>query len=79
MTAEPARVMKIAGKGTLAPDSIADVTIFDPQAAWTIDAEKSYSKSRNTPFAGWNVTGQVRYTIVNGRIVFDGQVRRPAD
>jgi dihydroorotase len=76
MTAAPARVMKLKGKGTLAAGADADVTIFDPRATWLIDVEKFHSKSRNTPFAGWAVTGKVRYTIVAGRIVFDGQVRR---
>ncbi len=76
MSTAPARVMGLAGKGTLQKGSSADVTVFDPRAAWTIDARQFESKSRNTPFEGWNVTGKVRYTIVGGRVVFDGQVRR---
>ena len=76
MTIAPARVMNIKGKGTLATGADADVTIFDPKLSWTIDVEQMQSKSRNTPFAGWAVNGKVRYTIVGGRVVFDGQVRR---
>ncbi|HMG35309.1 MAG TPA: dihydroorotase [Blastocatellia bacterium] len=52
--------------GTLAPGSPADVTIFDPNQEWTVDPRKFKSKSRNTPFAGWNLPGQVKATIVRG-------------
>jgi dihydroorotase len=76
MSTVPARVMALEGKGTLARGAPADVTIFDPRASWTIDAKTFESKSRNTPFDGWNVTGKVRYTLVNGRIVYDGKVQR---
>ena len=50
----------------------ADVTIFDPKKKWTFDANKSLSKSRNTPFDGWQLTGKVVATIVGGRIVYAG-------
>jgi dihydroorotase len=48
------------------------VTIFDPKKRWTYDAEKSLSKSRNTPFKGWQLTGKVIATIVGGRVVYEG-------
>ena len=70
MTAAPARVMKIAGKGTLAPDSIADVTIFDPETSWTYDVNKSFSKSRNSPFHDHKFRGGPVTTIVNGVVVW---------
>jgi dihydroorotase len=73
MTAAPTRVMKLEGKGTLAVGAAADVTVFDPRQEWTIDPARFRSKSRNTPFAGWKVKGSVRYTLVGGRIVFDGK------
>jgi dihydroorotase len=76
MSTAPARVMALEGKGTLAKGAPADITVFDPRAPWTIDAKTFESKSRNTPFDGWNVTGKVRYTFVNGRIVYDGAVQR---
>jgi dihydroorotase len=68
-TAGPARVVDLPGRGTLARGSRADVTIFDPKKRWTFDAAKSRSKSRNTPFDGWQLTGKVIATIVGGRIV----------
>jgi dihydroorotase len=68
-TAGPARVVDLPGRGTLARGSRADVTIFDPKKRWTFDAAKSRSKSRNTPFDGWQLTGRVVATIVGGRIV----------
>ena len=70
LTAGPARVVDLRGRGTLLRGSVADVTIFDPKKRWTFDAAKSRSKSRNTPFDGWPLTGKVVATIVGGRIVY---------
>jgi dihydroorotase len=69
-TAGPARVVDLRGRGTLARGSYADVTIFDPKKRWTFDASKSLSKSRNTPFDGWQLTGKVVATIVGGAIQY---------
>jgi dihydroorotase len=69
-TAGPARVVDIKGRGSLARGSHADVTIFDPKKRWTFEAAKSRSKSRNTPFDGWQLTGKVVATIVGGRVVY---------
>jgi dihydroorotase len=69
-TAGPARVVDLRGRGTLARGSYADVTIFDPKKRWTFEAAKSRSKSHNTPFDGWQLTGKVVATIVGGRIVY---------
>ncbi len=66
-TAGPAQVLELKGRGTLARGSYADVTIFDPKKRWTFEAAKSCSKSRNTPFDGWKLTGKVTATIVGGR------------
>jgi dihydroorotase len=71
-TAGPARVVDLRNRGTLARGSYADVTIFDPKKRWTFDASKSRSKSRNTPFDGWQLTGKVMATIVGGKIVYRG-------
>lgn len=70
MSTAPARVMKIAGKGTLAVGSVADVTVIDPKARWKVDATKFASKGRNTPFDGWEVTGRAKVTIVAGTPVY---------
>jgi dihydroorotase len=69
-TAGPAGVIDLRGRGTLVRGSYADVTIFDPKKRWTYDALKSLSKSRNTPFDGWQLTGKVVATIVGGVIQY---------
>ncbi|MEQ1922800.1 MAG: dihydroorotase, partial [Pyrinomonadaceae bacterium] len=58
------------GRGTLAPGSIADVTIIDPELDWTYTNAESRSRSRNSPFNGWSFRGAAVATIVGGRIVY---------
>jgi dihydroorotase len=65
MTINPARVLGI-DRGTLRPGAIADVTVIDPQAEWTIDPSQFRSRSRNCPFAGWKVRGRAHAVIVGG-------------
>jgi dihydroorotase len=69
MSCAPARAFSLPG-GTLAEGSVADVTVFDPELAWRVDPAEFLSKSRNTPFAGWDLQGRAVLTIVAGRIVF---------
>jgi dihydroorotase len=73
LTAGPARVLagteELRRRGTLAPGSPADVTIFDPAAEWRVDPTQFRSKSQNTPFAGWKLTGKVVATIRSGKLV----------
>jgi len=69
-TAGPVRCFDLRGRGSLVRGSFADVTIFDPKKKWTFDAAKSLSKSRNTPFNGWQLTGKVMATIVGGKVVY---------
>jgi len=69
-TAGPARCFDLRGRGSLVRESIADVTLFDPKKKWTFEAVKSLSKSKNTPFDGWQLTGKVVATIVAGKIVY---------
>src|SRR3984957_10447900 len=70
-TAGPARGFDFRGRGSLGRGSFGDVTIFDPKKKWTFEAAKSQSKSRNTPFDGWQLTGKVVATIVGGSIVYE--------
>jgi len=71
MTTIPARIFNLPG-GSLAPGQPADVVVFDPAARWTVDVNRFRSKSRNTPYAGWELAGRVARTIVGGRTVFSG-------
>ncbi|HWN98402.1 MAG TPA: amidohydrolase family protein, partial [Blastocatellia bacterium] len=66
LTIGPARAFSLAA-GTLAPGTAADVTVFDPDREWTVDPHLFKSKSRNTPFAGWQLRGAIAATFVAGR------------
>ena len=70
LTVNPARILGLP-YGTLSAGRPADLTLFDSQASWRLDPLASRSRSQNTPFAGWELTGQVRLTMVDGRIVYD--------
>ncbi|MFH1347375.1 MAG: dihydroorotase [Candidatus Margulisiibacteriota bacterium] len=74
LTAGPAKILNL-NKGTLKVGADADVIIVDPKAEWTVDASQFASKSKNTPFNGWELKGKVVYTIVGGRVVVkDGKL-----
>jgi dihydroorotase len=66
----PARIFKLTDRGTLRKDAWGDVTILDPDLSWTFEAERSQSKSRNTPFDGWTMRGAAVATIIAGRVVY---------
>ncbi|HEX5646746.1 MAG TPA: dihydroorotase [Nitrospira sp.] len=70
LTSAPAAAFGLK-KGTLAVGADADVAIVDQHAQWEVDPSKFRSKSRNTPFAGWKIKGQVKTTMVGGRVVFE--------
>jgi dihydroorotase len=72
LTSEPARIFGLP-KGTLSIGADADVTIVDPAREWVVDIAKSASKSRNSPFHGWKLRGQVLATIVSGKIAWELQ------
>jgi dihydroorotase len=72
LTADPARIFGLA-KGTLSVGADADVTIVDPAREWVVDIAQSASKSRNSPFHGWKLRGQVLATIMGGKIVWELQ------
>ncbi len=70
LSAQPAALLALKGRGTLAVGSFADVVVFDPKAEWTYRAADTRSKSRNTPFDGWTMQGRVHWTVSEGRIVY---------
>jgi dihydroorotase len=72
-SANPARILRRHDLGRIEGGSLADLTIIDPEMEWTFHAAKSRSKSRNTPFDGWNFRGKVVMTVVGGKVVFDAR------
>jgi dihydroorotase len=70
LSRDPARLLNLPG-GTLAPGAPADVTLIDPEATVTVDPARFASRSRNTPFAGWTLTGRPWKTIVGGTVVWE--------
>jgi dihydroorotase len=74
MSAQPAGIVSLEGRGTLRVGSFADVVLFDPAAEWSFEAKRSKSKSRNTPFDGAGMVGRVMATICEGRVVYRREV-----
>jgi dihydroorotase len=72
MSAQPAGIVSLEGRGTLKVGSFADAMVFDPAVEWSFEAKRSRSKSRNTPFDGAPMLGRVAYTLSEGRVVFKG-------
>lgn len=70
MTINPAKLCNLdaRGLGKLAPGGIADVTLIDPDHAWTLSNDDLKGKSTNTPFLGWEMSTRPVMTIVGGRI-----------
>jgi dihydroorotase len=68
LSRDPARLLNLPG-GSLAAGAPADITILDPERKATVDPVKFRSKSRNTPFGGWTLTGGPWLTIVGGKVV----------
>jgi dihydroorotase len=73
LSAQPAALLNLKGRGTLTVGSYGDVVIFDPKAEWIFRARDTKSKARNTPFDGWTMLGKVRWTISEGRIAYSGE------
>jgi dihydroorotase len=70
LSTNPARVLSRPG-GSLAVGAVADITVVDPERVWRYDPAKGWSKSRNSPWAGAELTGRVVATLVGGRWVYD--------
>jgi len=69
-SANPAKILRLGGRGTLKAGSVADITILDPDREWTYINSESRSKSRNSPFDSREFRGAAVATIVGGRFVF---------
>ncbi|MCC5022795.1 MAG: dihydroorotase [Candidatus Synoicihabitans palmerolidicus] len=72
MTRKPAELLNLPA-GTLTTGTAADICIFDPKEKWTYDARSGFSKSSNSPWDGETLPGRVKTTIVDGKVVYDGQ------
>jgi dihydroorotase len=68
LSAGPARILSLPGKGSLAPGADADVTLIDPDAEWEVREADILSKSRNSPFLGWTMRGRAAVTICGGHV-----------
>ncbi|MGP1366141.1 MAG: dihydroorotase [Schwartzia sp. (in: firmicutes)] len=74
MTAEPAKLFSLRG-GTLSVGSPADIAILDLEQAWTVEAEKFYTRGSHSPFAGRRLKGRAVLTMVSGQVVMrDGKI-----
>jgi len=69
MSGNPASILNIPG-GTLKVGSVADITVIDPSSEWTVDVKDFRSKSRNSPFRDWKLTGKAICTIVDGEVKY---------
>ncbi len=69
MSTNAPRIMNVPG-GSLGVGDSGDLVVLDPERRWTYDPAKGYSKSRNSPWAGQELVGQVIATVVDGRLVY---------
>ena len=67
---EPSLGAQSEGVGRVQVGALADLCVFDPAAAWTVGADSLRSQGKHTPFSGYELPGQVRYTLVGGRLAF---------
>ncbi len=77
LSSEPARVLGSAlgalqaSVGKIVAGGVADLCLFDPEAAWTVSPSLLRSQSKHTPFAGYEIPGRVRCTLVGGQVAFE--------
>ena len=73
MSYNPAKILHLDKKGSLAPGMDADVVVIDPEAEYVIDPKEFVSKGKNTPFGGKKVKGKVMATVCGGKIVYEAE------
>lgn len=77
LTSEPARVLGAslgtleASAGRLVEGGVADLCVFDPQGEWQVAPQALRSQGKHTPFAGYELPGRVRFTVVGGQLAFE--------
>lgn len=69
LTINPARILRI-NRGLVKEGAKANLTIFDLEKKWLVTEEEFFSKSKNSPFLGWELPGKVEWTIVGGKVVY---------
>jgi dihydroorotase len=69
MSCNPSDILGLQ-RGTLRSGTVADITVIDPAARWTVVADTLASKSKNSPFLGWDVQGAAACTVLAGRVVY---------
>ena len=69
----PAKILGLSEKGAIAEGKVADIVIFDPKREYKIDKNTFFSKGKNTPFDGYPVKGDVKYTLADGKIVYTNE------
>ena len=77
MTSRPAACWRAslgslpASAGRLVEGGVADLCVFAPDESWTVDGTTLRSQGKHTPFAGYELPGRVRCTLVAGRVAYD--------
>ena len=72
ITSQPARVLNVDA-GHLTPGSAADICVFDTERHWKVTPEALKSQGKNTPYIGLELKGRVRYTLVDGQVVYEAK------
>ena len=75
MSGNPAKILGLSEKGSVSEGKIADLVLFDPKKEYKIDKNTFESKGRNTPFDVYEVTGEVAYTLVSGKVAYTREGR----
>jgi dihydroorotase len=72
LTSGPARILDIgkSGIGSLSVGAPADVIVVDPQQSWCVQPDGFLSAGHNTPFTGWQLSGRVTHTLLNGSVAW---------
>lgn len=74
LSASPARTVGLSSKGEIAEGKDADLVLVDLHRQWVVSEEDTVSKSKNSPFMGWTLTGRVVTTICGGKVAYQEQI-----